>query len=95
VKPRTLANISKLLASSIKLIARALKGAGDVSLAEIGVSSGREYGGSFHLPVFREVGNRELLLGKLVGFAQRAHVETFGRWVWVQRSAATKTTRST
>ena len=83
VKHRTLANISKLPASSIKLIGRALKGAGDVSLDELGVSSGREYGGSFALlELCRSLGLDKLVYSRRTQWREDALAMIVGRVLW-------------
>jgi len=83
VRHRTLANISKLPASSVKLISRALKGAGDAALDQIGVSAGREYGGSSALlGLCRCLGLDKVLYSRKTQWREDALAMVVGRVLW-------------
>ena len=83
IKHRTLANISKFPKSIRTVVKQAISGKGNVRLEDVGVSSSKEFGGSYALlGLAKEIGLDRILYSRPDKWRQNALAMIVGRILW-------------
>ena len=83
IRHRTLANISKLPAASIKLVGEALSGKGEARFDQLSTSCSKEFGGSFaFLELARDIGLDTLIYSRAEQWRRDALAMIVGRILW-------------